>query len=82
LEIYQAVEKVKVFSLHRSPPNPKCVVGRNITNVLQDVAEQAEHAVRDVIGNKSLEDVAKAVLQQESSRGKKNTRLAVLPRDA
>src|SRR5206468_11455139 len=71
LDIRAAVEDMEVFALHRAAPNPKCLVGPNITGVLEIVAERAERAVRDVLGDKTLADVASEVLKSEAQRGKR-----------
>lgn len=71
LEIHNAVEEMEVFALHRSPPNPKCLVGRNITGVLQDIADEAERAVRAVLSRQTVADVANAVLERESQRARR-----------
>ncbi len=68
LEIHAAVEEMEVFALHRTPPNPKCLVGRNITSVLTRVAHDAEQAVREVLGSRTLADITDAVLANEAER--------------
>lgn len=68
LDIYLAVDELEVFPLHRSPPNVKCLVGRNITGVLRDVADSAEKAVRQELAGKRLSDIVKAVIRNEARR--------------
>jgi Rrf2 family protein len=72
LDIRRAVEDLEVFALHRTPPNPKCLVGRNITAVLEEVAAQAEDAVRAVLAKRSLADIADAVLSRDNVRSKRS----------
>jgi Rrf2 family protein len=69
LEIYEAVDKLEVFPLHRSPPSPKCLVGRNITDVLREVSDSAEEAIRGELRGKRLSDIIKAVIRNEARRG-------------
>ncbi len=68
LDIHAAVEALEVFALHRAPPNPKCVVGRNITGVLSEIADDAQQAVREVLGRTTLADIAAAVLANQPRR--------------
>lgn len=68
LDIYQAVDQLEVFPLHRSPPNVKCLVGRNITGVLQEIAGSVEMAVRKELADRRFADVVKAVVRYEAFR--------------
>lgn len=68
LDIYSAVDELELFPLHRSPPNVKCLVGRNITDVLRDVADSAESEVRKELAGRKLADVVKAVIRHEARR--------------
>lgn len=61
LDIYQAVEAPDVFALHRSPPNPKCPVGKHIQPALSSVLGRAERALEDELGAVTVADVARSV---------------------
>ena len=68
LEVHTAVEALEAFGLHRATPNPKCLVGRHITDVLTHIANEAENALRDVLGKQTIADIAHAVLTHEAQR--------------
>jgi Rrf2 family protein len=57
LDIYQAVERRGVFSLHRHPPNRHCPVGVNIGTVLNQVLDEVDSAVERVLANITIGDV-------------------------
>jgi len=61
LDVYQAVESRDVFALHRSPPNPKCPVGKHIQPALATVLGRAERALEGKLGDVSVADVARSV---------------------
>lgn len=68
LDVYLAVDELEVFSLHRASRNVKCLVGRNITEVLREVATGAEDAVRRELAGRRLSDVVKTVVRNEARR--------------
>lgn len=45
LDVYRAVDEGDLFTLHRNPPNPGCVVGRSIKGVLKRVVDEAQAAM-------------------------------------
>src|SRR5687767_2479959 len=45
LDIFEAVERRGVFSLHRQPASRRCPVGINIETVLGEVLEEVDSAV-------------------------------------
>ena len=57
LDIYQAVERRGVFSLHRHPPSRHCPVGVNIGTVLNEVLDEVDSAVERVLANITVRDV-------------------------
>ena len=61
LDIYQAVESPDVFALHRSPPNPKCPVGKHIQPALSSVLGRAERALEGELGLVTVADVVRSV---------------------
>lgn len=71
LQVFDAVENVEAFALHRNPPNPACRVGRNISSVLESVAQKVETAMKAQLQNQTLADVACEVLQAEQSKRKR-----------
>lgn len=46
LDVYEAVKPGSVFALHRSAPDPECVVGRGIGPVMTAVYDDVEAALR------------------------------------
>lgn len=63
LDIYKAVDCVEygeLFHFHENP-NPKCPVGRNIHNVLDDKLERVETALEKELKAITLEDVKKDI---------------------
>mgnify|MGYP003580219706 CR=1 FL=1 len=72
LEVYKAVNVVQeneLFSLHESP-NPKCPVGRNIQEALIPVLSTAQLALEKVLGNVTIEDIVKEIVEKENSTNK------------
>ena len=61
LDVYRAVEAPDVFALHRSPPNPKCPVGKHIQPALSSVLGRAERALEDQLGEVTVADMARSV---------------------
>jgi len=61
LDIYQAVEAPDVFALHRSPPTPKCPVGKHIQPALSSVLGRAERALEGELGEVTVADVVRSV---------------------
>ncbi|MFE9812845.1 Rrf2 family transcriptional regulator [Streptomyces sp. NPDC005227] len=62
LDVYEAVEPGSVFALHRSAPDPECVVGRGIGPVMTAVYDDVEAALRRELAKTTLEDVLRDVL--------------------
>lgn len=71
LAIHDAVQQMEVFGTHRSQPNPKCLVGRNISAVIQDVSLEVEATVRAILQKKTLKEIADEVLAAEGKRQKR-----------
>jgi Rrf2 family protein len=59
LDVYQALECGRVFSLHRQPPSRDCPVGVNIETVLGDVLLEVDSAVERVLENITINDVVR-----------------------
>lgn len=64
LDVYRAVEKETLFSLHNRRPNPACLVGRNVQGALEDVFGDAEAAMERRLEQTTIDDVLGAVLTQ------------------
>jgi Rrf2 family protein len=61
VDVYRAVETAGLFAMHRSPPNPRCPVGRHIQATLGQVIGRAERALERELGGVTLGDVARSV---------------------
>jgi Rrf2 family protein len=61
LQIYRAAEGVDLFAVHASPPNPDCLVGRNILPVLEAATSRAQTALERELEAVSLADFARDV---------------------
>jgi Rrf2 family protein len=64
LEIYQAVEDGQLFHLHYRDPNQNCPIGGNIQTVLCGVFSKAENAMRDVLSQTTLAQIAQDIMDQ------------------
>ncbi len=63
LDVYAAVESGPVFALHRSTPDPECVVGHGIGPALTTVYDGIEAALQERLAQTTLEDVLQDVLR-------------------
>lgn len=68
LDAYVAVEDDEIFGMHRSAPNPKCVVGRNIQSVLKERFTGVSKTMRRELGQTSIADLAADVRRSERRR--------------
>jgi len=62
LDVYEALESGPVFALHRSTPDPECVVGNGIGPAMTTVYDGIEVALRGELARTTLEDVLRHVL--------------------
>ena len=59
LDVYQALECGRVFSLHKQPPSRDFPVGVNIETVLGEVLLEVDSAVEQVLQNITINDVVR-----------------------
>ncbi|MFQ5637180.1 MAG: Rrf2 family transcriptional regulator [bacterium] len=64
LEIYDAVEDGCLFHLHYSQPSQECPIGYNIQGALGGVFSAAEKAVKKVLAQKTLADIAIDIMER------------------
>ncbi|MFF0186579.1 Rrf2 family transcriptional regulator [Streptomyces sp. NPDC005244] len=62
LDVYDVVEPGPVFALHRSTPDPECVVGHGIGPALTSVYGEIEATLRKELARTTLEDVLRDIL--------------------
>ncbi|MDP4087146.1 MAG: Rrf2 family transcriptional regulator [Bacillota bacterium] len=70
LDVYKAVDVVKekeLFSVHENP-HPNCPVGRNIQDSITPVLSAAQLALEKVLGNVTIEDILKDIVDKEKFR--------------
>ncbi|MCM2532325.1 Rrf2 family transcriptional regulator [Neobacillus pocheonensis] len=68
LDVYKAVNVVQdneLFNVHENP-NPKCVVGRNIQYTIIPILSTAQIALEKVLGNITIEDIVKDIVEKEN----------------
>ena len=61
LDVYLAVEDPELFSMHRTPPNNTCTVGRNITAVMRRPLERARLALEKELKAVTIADIAREI---------------------
>ncbi|RKP52165.1 Rrf2 family transcriptional regulator [Trinickia fusca] len=64
-DVYHAVEEAQLFGLHRDTPNPACLVGRHIQEVLVDIVDDAQRAMVASLAARTLADVTAGVVEAE-----------------
>lgn len=61
LEVYRAVSKGEVFSLHPNTPDQNCSVGKNISAVLEKLQKEIDGAIEEKLSRYTLQDVIEIV---------------------
>jgi Rrf2 family protein len=57
-DVYRAVEKDSPAQLHHCPPDKRCVVGRNIVPLLDEVVHDVETAALQRLSRRTIADLA------------------------
>ncbi len=57
LDVYRAVDEGHLLALHRSSPNPECLIGRNIQRTLTRFFGEAEQAFEQILAQKTITQV-------------------------
>ena len=65
VDVYRAVDEARLFGLHREAPNPACLVGRHIQQVLVGIVDDAQQAMEASLGARTLADVTAGVIEAE-----------------
>jgi len=55
-EVYQAVRNASILGQSKNEPNPKCPVGRQINQHLNQLYSEAEHALMENLSKQTLAD--------------------------
>lgn len=63
LEVYRAVSKGEVFSLHPNTPDQNCSIGKNIPAVLEKLQKEIDGAIEEKLSKYTLQDVIEIVEQ-------------------
>jgi len=71
LEVYHAVEDAQLFAMHREEPNPACMVGRNIQEVLRGIIDDAQQAMEASLASRTVADAIADVERVERQRERK-----------
>lgn len=74
LEVYRAVEDPQLFGLHREEPNPACMVGRNIQQVLRGIMDDAQRAMEASLAARTVADTFSDVVRSERLRKRRTAR--------
>ncbi|MFE5079191.1 Rrf2 family transcriptional regulator [Streptomyces mirabilis] len=61
LEVYEAVEDTRLFTMHRTPPPADCAVGSNIVDALQPALIRAREAFEAELDHTTIAELADAV---------------------
>ncbi|MFC3884826.1 Rrf2 family transcriptional regulator [Bacillus songklensis] len=75
LDVYKAVNVVQekeLFSVHEEP-NPACPVGRNIQETIGPLFTAAQLALEKTLGNVTLEEVVKDIVDKEKLNSKEGS---------
>ena len=67
VDVYRAVDEAQLFGLHRDAPNPDCLVGRHIQQVLVGIVDDAQRAMEASLGARTLADVTAGVIEAENA---------------
>jgi Rrf2 family protein len=73
-DVYRAVERCGVFSLHRQRPSRRCPVGVKIQTVLGEVLEEVDSAVEDALSKFTIGDVVLRLKPSASAAESKRKR--------
>lgn len=62
-DVYRAVEGDALLPLHHRPPNPECLVGKNIQQALTRHIDAAQHALEEELARTTIADMLQDVLE-------------------
>jgi DNA-binding IscR family transcriptional regulator len=62
LDVYEAVEPGPLFAMHRTTPDPGCVIGHGIQPAMRGIYQDIEETLRQELARVTLEKVLRDVL--------------------
>ena len=62
LDVYHAIKPGPLFSLHHTPPNPRCMIGYGIGPALEQVYANAQSALDQELGRTTIADMLRETL--------------------
>lgn len=68
LEVYQAVDEGHLLAMHHRPPNPACLIGRNIQRTLTIYFDEAERAFEQSLARQTVAQVLETAREDSSAR--------------
>ena len=63
-DVYQAVENNALFHMHYGAPNEKCAVGKNIQASLCGIIDEAQQAVAEALGKKTIHEITEDIMDR------------------
>ncbi|GCE29125.1 Rrf2 family transcriptional regulator [Dictyobacter alpinus] len=69
LDVYRAVKPDPLFSLHHTPPNPRCVIGHGIRPALNDVYTRAQEALDQELASTTIADMLRHTVDNSQGSG-------------
>jgi Rrf2 family protein len=66
LEVYRAVTKGEIFSMHPNTPDQNCFIGKNIHTVLEKLQMEIDEAIEEKLSKYTLQDVLEIVEREKS----------------
>ena len=75
LDVYHAVKPHTLFSLHHTPPNPRCPIGCGIGPVLEDVYANVQNGLEQELARTTIADILRNTLAATSDLSRKGNDL-------
>lgn len=75
LDVYHAVKPHTLFSLHHTPPNPRCPIGCGIGPVLEDVYANVQNVLEQELARTTIADILRNTLAATSDLSRKGNDL-------
>ncbi len=67
LEVYRAVSKGEIFSLHPKTPDQNCFIGKNIPVFLEKLQREIDGAIEEKLSKYTLRDVIEIVERETTA---------------